>query len=316
MNNLSLTACSIWIREKNPSKNNSIRIVNLNQKIIGEKKEYNDFFELLKHFCQRYSKKFVLNDYEQKMFKVETENIVVEENDSFRYSYIDINSGGYGIEANIVNTKTNKILYTRKKEHAETIHFRVFFAVPKGDDTCKGIIIFQNIGQYGIKTITTDYLRKFINEELNLVTTTGNICPQVFVKKLLDNNGLMKIIYTRNNVSNDKADTDTMGYGKEERIIAGFSNIKKWKEMISGYFNGNNRIYEFEDIDYSGVKFVTSIYGRTRTININNINNLSIIEGIPDEVSNSFGDIDDQKLKNHFIEVTKEYLEHMVYNKI
>lgn len=250
------------------------------------------------------------------MFKVETENINVEENEKFRYTYIDINSGGYGIEANIVNTKTNKILYTRKKEHAETIHFRVFFAVPKGDDTCKGIIIFQNIGQYGIKTITTDYLRKFINDELNLYTTTGNICPQVFVKKLLDNDGLMKIIYTRNNISNDKSDTDTMGYGKEERIIAGFSNVKKWKEKISGYFNGTSRVYEFEDIDYSGVKFVTSIYGRTRTININNINNLSIIEGIPDEVTNSFGDIDDEKLKKHFIEVTKEYLEHMVYNKI
>lgn len=316
MNNLSLTACSIWIREKNPNKTNSIKIINLNEKITGKDREYNDFFDLLKNFCGKYSEKFVLNDYEQKIFKVETENIIVEENEEFRYTYIDINSGGYGIEAKIVNTKTNKVLYTRKKDHAETIHFRVFFAVPKGNDTCKGIIIFQNIGQYGIKTITTEYLRKFINDELNLYTTTGNICPQVFVKKLLDNNGLMKIIYTRNNVSNDKADTDTMGYGKEERIIAGFSNIKKWKEMISGYFNGNSRIYEFEDIDYSGVKFVTSIYGRTRTININNINNLSIIEGIPDEVSNSFGDIDDQKLKNHFIEVTKEYLEHMVYNKI
>lgn len=316
MNNLSLTARSIWIREKNPGKNNTVNIVNLNKKIKGEKKEYDDFFELLKDFCQKYSRKFVLNDSEQKMFKVETENINIEENEKFRYTYIDINSGGYGIEANIVNTKNNKILYTRKKEHAETIHFRVFFAVPKDDDTCKGIIIFQNIGQYGIKTITTDYFKKFINEELNLYTTTGNICSQVFVKKLLDNDGLMKIIYTRNNVLNDKADTDTMGYGKEERIIAGFSNVKKWRKMISGYFNGTNRVYEFENIDYSGVKFITSIYGRTRTININNINNLSIIEGIPDEVTNSFGDIDDQKLKEHFIKVTKEYLEYMVYNKI
>ena len=316
MNNLSLTACSIWIREKNSGKNNTVNIVNLNKKIKGEKKEYEDFFELLKDFCQKYSKKFVLNDSEQKMFKVETENIIVEENENFRYTYIDINSGGYGIEANIVNTKTNKVLYTRKKEHAETIHFRVFFAVPKDDHTCKGIIIFQNIGQYGIKIITTDYFKKFISEELNLVTTTGNICPEVFVKKLLDNDGLMKIIYTRNNISNDKADTETIGYGKEERIITGFSNIKKWKEIISGYFNGTNRVYEFEDKDYSGVKFVTSIYGRKRTVNINNINNLSIIEGVPEEVTNSFGDIDDQKLKEHFVEVTKEYLQHMVYNKI
>ena len=317
MNNLSLSACSIWLREKMPKgKKNEIKIMNLNKKITGNEKEYSDFFELLNNFCIKHSERFIMNDYEQKMFKIETEKIKIEENEKFRYTYIDINSGGYGIEANIVNTKTNKVLYTRKKEHAETIHFRVFFAVPKGEDVCKGIIIFQNIGQYGIKTITTDYLRKYINDELNLYTTTGNICPQVFVKKLLDNDGLMKIIYTRNNVSNDKADTDSMGYGKEERIIAGFSNVKKWKEKISGYFNGTSRIYEFEDIDYSGVKFVTSIYGRTRTININNINNLSIIEGIPDEVVNAFGDIDDKKLKNHFIEVTKEYLEHMVYNKI
>ena len=33
MNNLSLTARSIWIREKNPGKNNTVNIVNLNKKI-------------------------------------------------------------------------------------------------------------------------------------------------------------------------------------------------------------------------------------------------------------------------------------------
>lgn len=105
MNNLSLTACSIWIREKNPSKKNTVNIVNLNKKIKGKKKEYDDFFDLLKDFCEKYSRKFVLNDYEQKMFKVETDNIIVEENEKFRYTYIDINSGDYGIEANIVNIK-------------------------------------------------------------------------------------------------------------------------------------------------------------------------------------------------------------------
>ena len=54
MNNLSLTACSIWIREKNPSKKNTVNIVNLNKKIKGKKKEYDDFFDLLKDFCEKY----------------------------------------------------------------------------------------------------------------------------------------------------------------------------------------------------------------------------------------------------------------------
>ena len=68
-------------------------------------------------------------------------------------------------------------------------------------------------------------------------------------------------------------------------------------------------------MDYTGLKLVTSVYGRQRTININNIDSLSVIEGIPDDILNEIGDIDDQKLINHFITVTKEYLESMVYQR-
>ena len=143
MKNLSLTACSIWLREKNPDKSNTIKIINLNKKITGNKKEYSDFFDLLNSFCIKHSEKFIMNDYEQKMFKVETEKIKIEENEKFRYTYIDINSGGYGIEANIVNIKTNKVLYTRKKEYAETIHFRVFLLYPKGMTYVKELLYFK-----------------------------------------------------------------------------------------------------------------------------------------------------------------------------
>ena len=315
MNNLSLTACSIWLREKRPSKNKGVKIIGLNQKIVTEKKEYSDFFDLLGDFCINYNN-FIPDLDEKKMFKINSNDISIEENDSFRYTYIDIRSGGYGIEADILNTKTNEIAYKRKREDAEIIHYRVFFAVPKGNDVCKGIILFQNIGQYGIKTITTQYLSKYISETLNLYTTTGNICPQVFLKKLIEYDGISKIIYTRNIVSDDKSDIESIGYGKEQRIIANFRNRDKWKEKIFSYFNGSNGIYEFDNIDYTGLKMVTSIYGRERTINIHNIDRLSIIEGIPEEVKDKKGSIDDEKLKEHFIKVTGEYLENMVYNDI
>ena len=318
MNNLSLTACSIWLRTKNLSKKNSIEIINLNQSIINKKNKenkYEDFFDIIKKFCSKYSN-FVSDDVDQKMFKINTKEIEIKEENNFKYTFIDVKSGGYGIDAEIINRETNEISYTRTKNHAEIMNFKVFFAVPKGNDVCKGIILFQNIGQYGIKTITTDCLSKFISEEMDLVTTTGNICPEIFVKKILEYDGLKKIVYTRNNISNDKADIEDIGYGREERIIMGFSNINKWKERLSGYLNGKNRIYEFENTNYDGVKFVTSIYGRQRTIDINNIKNVSVIEGIPDEIMNSFGDINEEELKKHFIKVTDEYLEHMVYNKI
>lgn len=38
MNNLSLTARSIWIREKSPGKNNTVNIVNLNKKLRVKKR--------------------------------------------------------------------------------------------------------------------------------------------------------------------------------------------------------------------------------------------------------------------------------------
>ncbi len=284
MNNLSLTACSIWLREKKPNgKKNEIKIMNLNKTIHGKNKNYDDFFNIIEEFCSKY-KKYVKNKYEDKLFKIDTENIVIEGNEKFRYTYIDVRCGGYGIDADIVNTQNSRIMHQRKKDEAEIMHFRIFFAVPKGKDVCKGIILFQNIGQYGIKTISTYYLRKFINDELDLMAITGNICPEVFVKKLLDYNAIKKIIYIRNNVSDDKSDIEEIGYGKEERIITNFININGWKEKISSYFNGKNRIYEFENINYTGFKMKTNIYGRERTIDINNINNLSIIEGIPNEV--------------------------------
>ena len=284
MNNLSLTACSIWIREKKPKgKKNEVKIMNLNKTISGKEKNYDDFFDIIEEFCTEY-KKYVKNKYDEKMFKIDTEEIVVEETEKFRYTYLNVRCGGYGIDADIVSTQNNKVTYKRKRNEAEILNFKIFFAVPKGEDVCKGIILFQNLGQYGIKTISTYYIRNFINDKLNLMAVIGNICPEIFVKKLLDCKAIKKIIYIRNNISDDKSDTEQIGYGKEERVITNFININGWKEKILSYLNSKNGIYEFENIDYTGFKMQANINGRERMININNIDSLSIIEGIPNEV--------------------------------
>ena len=286
----------------------------LNKEISSDENRYDDFIDLFKMFIEEYSN-FLTNDDVKKIFRIDSNNMKCGETETFRYLFFYINSGGYGIESNIINTSNNKVVYVRKKENAEVMDFRVFIALPKGENVYKGIIFFQNIGQFGIKTITTEYLKKFISEKLGYMSCIGNICPQIFAKKILECNGIKKIIYSRNNVSNDSADIEKIGYGKEERVITGLSNITKWTEIIFSYLNGKNHTYEFEDVDYTGLKLVTSVYGRQRTININNIDSLSVIEGIPDDILNEIGDIDDQKLINHFITVTKEYLESMVYQR-
>ena len=260
-------------------------------------------------------KDYIQDENGKKLFKILKNGFVVEENDNFRYVYLEVESGTYGFDSNIVDTRTKEISYVRKKEEAEVFNFRMFFAVPKGDNVYKAIMLFQNIGQYGIKSIISKYIHKFFSEELNLYTTTGNVCPEMVVKKLLENNKINKLIYTKNNISNDDSDIEKIGYGKEERVLTKIYNTNMVRNLISSYLNGNNRVYEFENVDYDDLKVVCDVFGKERKFSVNNIDKLSIIEGIPNEILNENNDIDDCKLKQHFINISEEYLEHMVYKE-
>ena len=115
MNNISLTACSLWLRTKNLSSKKSIEIINLNQNIISEENQYEDFFDIIRKFCHKYND-YILSDYNQKMFKIDTKEIRVEENDNFRYTSIDVKVGGYGIDAEIIDKKLQKCHIKEQKK--------------------------------------------------------------------------------------------------------------------------------------------------------------------------------------------------------
>ena len=73
MNNLSLTACSIWIREKNPGKNNTVNIVNLNKKIKSEDTVLSDI--------QNLKAMYMIDDTEEQKYDYEIpESYGMEEN--------------------------------------------------------------------------------------------------------------------------------------------------------------------------------------------------------------------------------------------
>ena len=71
-------------------------------------------------------------------------------------------------------------------------------------------------------------------------------------------------------------------------------------------------IFEFEQQEYENLKLIIDIGGRTRTINLHNLENLSIIEGIPDEIKMADGHPNLELLIDHFRKVATEYLEEMV----
>ena len=312
MSNYSLTACSFWIRKKNITKSKGMEIYMLNSPLNSDEKVYNDVFSLIKEFCEK-SKEYTDDEQGQKVFKVLNDNIVIEEDENIKYTYIEIESGSYGINSNIINKVTKEIIYVRKKDDAETFRFRILFAVPKDENTQKGIILFQNEGQFGVKSLISDFFHKFVSDTINGYTEIGNICPEKVVEKLLENDNVKKIIYIRNNISNDDSDIENKGYGKEERVITKFFDTTWVKSLISSYLHGNNRVYEFENKKYDDFRVVCDVYGKERKFSVNNIDKMSIIEGIPNSILNKNNDIDDEKLKEHFVNVANEYLQHMAY---
>ena len=63
---------------------------------------------------------------------------------------------------------------------------------------------------------------------------------------------------------------------------------------------------------YDNLKLVVDIGGRNRTINIHKLENLSIIEAIPDTIRNEEGNANFTLLIDYFKTVADEYLNEMV----
>ena len=82
---------------------------------------------------------------------------------------------------------------------------------------------------------------------------------------------------------------------------------------IKGYLAGSNRIFEFENKEYSDVKVNVDVGGRVRTIGLNNIENISVIESLPDDLKNIDGDIDTSRLVEIVCKQTEEYMKKVIY---
>lgn len=320
MNDLSITACSFHTRKKNKKGIEGICSLNkpklYKDKEKKEEKEFPNFMEVFMDFWGRHGE---YNNYieEQKLFSFDKSVKIAGEEANYMYFMGKINSGAYGIESEITDIETNEVVYKKKDKDADIKPFYFFLAIPKKNDKYeveKGIIIFQNIGVYGIKTITMNYLKEYLAEYFNISIYSGNICPEVFVERLLKDSKINKLTVVKNNISNDTSDNIGIGYGKQEVSYSKLIMKDSMKEKLINFIKSQNRIFELEDSKYDQVKVnVEDAAGRVRTINLNNINNLSIIESLPKEIRLPNGYPDQEKILEHFKKVTDGYMEKMIF---
>ena len=311
--NLSYTACSFVVKEKYKREKRK----NLNDEFVKNDEEETTLENVLKVFAEYCHTHNNLQDKEEekRLFRV---NLIEEgSHEDVNYALIEIESGRYGYTSVITDKITQKVAYNQKETDAPLMKFYLTVIVPKdpteNNKVYKGFMFFQNYGQYGVKTETVEELKRFFSEVFNLTLWVGNISPEIFVEKMMKSENIKKICFIKNSISNDSADNLLFSYGREQRIIERINFSGAFMGKIKGFLSGSNKVFEFENKDYDNVKVTINTDGRERTIGLNNIQNVSIIESLPNDLKNSEGLIDKKRLVNIVCEQMKDYMKRVVY---
>ena len=229
-----------------------------------------------------------------------------------------INSGFFGSSSEIIDGTTKQKKWSKTVTDIELRPFYLYVVLPKDSDIVtvnKGMLLFQNEGIFGIKTITTENIQRFFSQNFNISLICRTISPDLFMQKIVTQDSLRKMILIKDLTSYDRADNGHFGYGKEVRTIANLTfGVGSWQNMQDKFFHfmGNRySLFEFEGKEYNSLKLNVSIGGRERTIDLHNLGSLSIIEGIPDEIQMADGHPNLEKLDQHMLQVAGEYLSEM-----
>lgn len=317
--NLSLTACSFHLRKANSkgieniySLNREFEIRDKNNVLI---KEYSDIIDVMKSFAEKYSS-YIDDEEDKRMFSCDFLTEDYGETESYRYLLGIVHSGTYGVPSIITDSQTKKIVYRKSNKQADIKDFYIMIIIPKDNKIVtveKGLLFFQNIGQYGIKTVTTKYIREYLKNYFDMSFYCGNISPDIFVNKLFENNQINQLLLTKNYTSYDVADKIYRGYGQEIRMLSKLRLDTKLSDKIRNFAKGKCNFFEFENIEYDKLRIKVDIGGRERTINLHNIENLSVIEGLPNDIQFIDGSLNKEKLLYNFNRIANEYMETMVF---
>ena len=224
MFNLSLTACSFHLRKTN-SRGNT-KIFNLNMPLTLQKEDgtecyFQDLSEIFVQFFKTHES-LVKDDNKQQSFRCEYNEDNILENDDFRMFYTRIYSGVYGSSSDIIDGNTQKVKYKKKSSDIDTRPFYLMVVFPKDSERVvvqKGLFIFQNVGQFGVKTITTTLMQEFFSNGFHITLKCNTISPDLFVKKIIRQDNIKKLVMVKNIKSSDNSDNVRKGYGSEIREI-------------------------------------------------------------------------------------------------
>ena len=307
MSTSGLMICSFYLkarhlREEQLYSLNQVKEIEENGEIIT----YDSVFEMLSEFFEKY---YSFDDdlKHMRMFCID---------ENYTSVSFTIKSGVYGLKGSLTNRTTQKVNYERSIEDADMKSFKCLIYVNKDTpDTIinKGIIIFQSIATYGVKTVTVRKMKDFFAKK-NLTLETRSVSVRTFIEKLVDEGKLEKLTLIKNRVSRDSSDNIFISTGREEHSYLKPHLKESWFSKllhILEYPIDKTQIFEIDDEDYEDIKVTFKLGKSMRTVALRHIDRFSVVEELPDDIFNNGSYIEDELIK-YMIETAETYKEKMI----
>lgn len=255
-------------------------------------------------------------DYHKKYFGTKNDSFTIEESNNRIYISFTIICGAYGIKSDITDIDTNEILFERKPNNADVKDFRVMFAFEKnteGFEVKKGVVLFQVIRQYGVKTLTTQKFKEFLSSKFNVMPFFYTVATREAFEKLIENGSFKKLHLIKNEVDPEFSNMLGINGGKEVKTIAlaGIKEKKGFVDKILDLATSDKMVYEIDD-EYDDISLTIDMGGRTKTTSIRDIRSLCIVEQLPEDVMDVDGEIIVEKVNAAMIEHANDYLDNIV----
>lgn len=311
-----LLVCSFQLRTKYKKTE---ELYSLNSPYEYDEFVYKNVIDMFLAYLKNYEK-FSVNEKQMKLYAVAQDSVEVKAEKNATVITGRILCGSYGIQSNMTNKDTKQVVYNRKKEDADIKPFQFMIYVPKDDEDAeviKGILLFEMIGAYGVKTITTINMRSFFSEKVGLTMELRSISVRAMLEKMLHEEKLNRITFIRNKISPDASDNIFHNIGREEKSYYKPSLKSSWVAKLLDFADGssqNTDIFEVENERYEDIKLSFIFDGHNKTIRLMEMERFSFVEDIPDRIYNG-SEIDLEKLRRYMVEIADSYLRKMIYTR-
>lgn len=318
MINSGMMICSFNLK-KSYSKGTD-KIINLNHRYDAIQEDdtvvsYSDIFDMIKSFCEQ-NKNNINDEKKMKTFSIKDDTIEMTETDTYRSLAFTVVSGAYGIESDMTDSTTDTVLFHRDVHVADNKKFNILVFVPKDQGKLtvfKGIIIFQTIGTYGVKSLTVKKMKAFFSA-IGLTFDTRSVSVRALVEKLIDQGNMYKITLIKENASRNQSDNMLISRGVEERSFIKPILQPLWKQKMLLFFEAMDKtgMYEIGGDEFEDIKVQFKLGDRVRTASLRNIDKFSVVEDFPETIFID-GHYDRDALINYMIDTAEAYKEKMVF---